>query len=266
MRFIYSKYFLLFVGIIVIIFIGLVMQTKGWLQPIEYVLLQAPRPVVKSVQWVLRPFATVATTLGSLHGIVDENTRLSAEVSELRQQQVLLEQQKMENQLLKDELNFKSRSAFNLQSCTILSIDAQNTTDVINLNCGSDNGVQAGQAVVSQGHLIAKVVHVGNLTSSAVLITNAQQSVDAKLSKNNVEGVVKGSFGSGLVFDLVSQSAEVAAGDLVVTAGINPLIPKNILIGEVGQQLSGSNDLFKKLTITSPVKTHAIDYVFVVKP
>ena len=266
MRFIYSKYFLVFAGVIVIIFIGLVMQTKGWLQPIEYLLLQAPQPIVNSAQWALRPVSTVFSTLSSLPELVSKNTQLSNQVINLLEKQVTLEQIKIENQLLKDELNFKSRSSYNLQSCTVLSIDSQNTTDVINLNCGTDNGVQAGQGVISQGYLIAKIIHAGSFTSSAVFITNAQQSVDAKLSKNNVEGVVKGSFGSGLVFDLVSQSADVSVGDLVVTAGINPLIPKNILIGEVGQQLSGTNDLFKKLTITSPIKTHSIDFVFVVKP
>jgi cell shape-determining protein MreC len=77
---------------------------------------------------------------------------------------------------------------------------------------------------------------------------------------------VKGSFGSGLVFDLVSQSAEVNENDLVVTAGIDPNIPKNILIGEIGQTISGNNDLFKRMTLVSAVRPNLIDYVFVVKP
>jgi rod shape-determining protein MreC len=134
------------------------------------------------------------------------------------------------------------------------------------LGCGSDTGIKVGQAVISQGYLLAKIVYVGSQTSTAVLITNNQSSVDAKISKNNVEGVVKGSFGSGLVFDLVSQSAEVNENDLVVTAGIDPNIPKNILIGEIGQTISGNNDLFKRMTLVSAVRPNLIDYVFVVKP
>lgn len=266
MRFIYSKLFLAFAGILLVIFVGLVMQSQGWLQPIEYVLLQAPQPVISAVNWVTRPIATTVNTLGSLRSIVAENNNLQAKVVELQQNQIELEQLRQQNQILKDELGFADRADYELQPCTILSADPQGTTDVLNLSCGDETGIVAGQAVVAQGHLIAKIVHVGSFNSAAVLITNAQQTVDAKLSKNNTEGVVKGSFGSGLVFDLVSQSAEVSSGDLVVTAGIDPKIPRDILIGEVGQQLSGPNDLFKQLTVVSPVRVHALDNVFVVKP
>lgn len=249
-----------------VVLIALVMQVKGWLSPVEYLFQQIPKPAANAVTAVFRPITTVVKTLGSIRGVVAENQALQQEVGELKQRQVLIEQLKSENDLLKNELDFRNKSPYALQPCTILSRDPQNTSDALILDCGSDTGIRIGQAVISNGYLVAKLVHVGSQTSTAVLITNSQSSIDAKLAKNNVEGVLKGSFGSGLVFDLVSQSADVAPNDLVVTAGINPDIPKNILIGQIGQELSGANDLFKKLTLVSPVKAHTIDYVFVVKP
>jgi rod shape-determining protein MreC len=122
-----------------------------------------------------------------------------------------------------------------------------------------------GQAVVSQGHLVGKVILANESSSTVLLITNAQSSVDAKLSKSGVEGIVKGSFGSGLFFDLVSQNTEINPGDLIVTAGIDSRVPKNILIGEAGDLLSNNNDLFKKRSVTSPIAFHDLDFVFVVK-
>ncbi len=265
MRFIYTKTFLIFSGVLLAVVIALFLQVKGWLGGIEYIFTQAPKPIVNLVNTVFRPVKTIASTLGSLRGVVEENHNLKQEVADLKQKQVILDQLKIENELLKSEVGFKNKSNYSLQPCTILSRDPQNTTDALILNCGKDEGVVEGQGVISGGYLVAKLVYVGNHTSTAVLITNSQTSIDARVSKNNVEGVLKGSFGSGLVFDLVSQSAEVAPGDLVVTAGIDPQIPKNILIGQVGQQLSGSNDLFKKLTLISPIKAYQLDFVFVVK-
>ncbi len=266
MRFIYTKTFLVFSGVLLVVVIALFLQVKGWLGPIEYLFLQAPKPAVAVVDSITRPIRSVFTTLFSMKGILTENHQLATEVGKLKQQQVVLDQLKVENELLKNELEFRSKADYALQSCTILSRDPQNISDALVLDCGESTGIKVGQAVISNGYLVAKVVFVGKLTSTAVLITNSQSSVDAKLSKNNVEGVIKGSFGSGLVFDLVSQSADVSVNDLVVTAGIDPNIPKNILIGQIGQQISGGNDLFKKLTLVSPVKAHALDYVFVVKP
>lgn len=265
MRFIYSKPFFIFAGLLVVILIALILQTRGWLQPIEYAFQQAPRPVVAVVKSITEPIRTFFGTLGSLRGLVRENGELHNKVAILQQQQAIFDKLKLENDLLKKELNFKAQSGLQLEPCNVLSIDPQELSDAMVLSCGEGQGIKQGQAVLSNGFLIGKIVYVGGFTSTALLITNAQSSVDAKISKNNTEGVVKGSFGSGMVFDLVSQNAEVNPGDLVVTAGINDRIPKDIVIGEIGQVLSGPNDLFKKMSVTSPVRLRSVEYVFVVK-
>jgi rod shape-determining protein MreC len=265
MRFIYSKTFFAFAVVLGLVVIGLIMQAKGWLQPIEYALLQAPRPVAAVVRSIAEPIRTFTTTLGSLRSVVRENGTLRTQLAQLQQQQVQFDKYKTDNELLRNELKFKAQSDLTLESCTVLSIDPQELSDAMVLSCGKEQGIEEGQAVVSQGYLVAKIAYVGSYTSTALLISNAQSSIDSKLSKNNTEGVVKGSFGSGMVFDLVSQNADVSPGDLVVTAGINSRIPKDILIGQVGSVLSANNDLFKKMSVTSPVRQRAVQYVFVVK-
>lgn len=265
MRFIYTKTFLIFAGVLVAVVIALFLQVNGWLGGIQYLAAQAPKPIINIVTAVFRPITSVASTLGSMKGVVAENHLLRSEVISLRQRQVAFDQLQSENDLLKGELGFKNKEPYALQPCTVLSRDTQGTTDSLMLNCGESDGVQSGQGVVSESYLVAKIVHVGKYTSTAILLTNNQSSIDARVSRNDVEGVIKGSFGSGLVFDLVSQSADVVPGDLVVTAGIDPQIPKNILLGQVGQVLSGQNDLFKKLTLVSPIKAHQLDFVFVIK-
>ncbi|HEX3095529.1 MAG TPA: rod shape-determining protein MreC [Patescibacteria group bacterium] len=265
MRFIYSKTFLAFAITLAVIVIALIMQVKGWLQPIEYALLQAPRPVAIVVRSIADPIHTFFSTLSSLRSVVRENAALHNQVTQLQQQQVQFDKLKTDNDLLREELKFKAQSKMSLEPCTVLSIDPQELSDAMVLSCGKEQGIQEGQAVISQGYLIGKITYVGSYNSTALLISNAQSSIDAQLSKNNTEGVVKGSFGSGMVFDLVSQNADVNAGDLVVTAGINPRIPKDILIGQVGQVLSGKNDLFKKMSVTSPIRQRAVEFVYVVK-
>jgi rod shape-determining protein MreC len=265
MRFIYSKTFLVFAVVLCVIVVALIMQIKGWLQPIEYALIQAPRPISNVVRAVAEPIRTVVTTLGSLSSVVRENGQLRTQVAQLQQQQVQYDKLKSDNDLLRNELKFEAQAKLPLEPCTVLSIDPQELSDAMVLNCGKEQGIAEGQAVVSQGYLIAKVAYVGSYTSTAILISNAQSSVDAQISKNKTEGVVKGSFGSGMVLDLVSQNADVAPGDLVVTAGINSRIPKDVLIGQVGQVLSGPNDLFKKMSITAPVRPRATEFVFVIK-
>jgi rod shape-determining protein MreC len=183
----------------------------------------------------------------------------------LQQQVANLNQLRLENEGLKKELGFTQQAGVPLQPCTVLSIDPQELTDTLVLSCGAGTGIQVGQAVVSQGYLVGKILHVGQHTSTALLITNAQSAIDARVSKNNTEGVIKGSFGSGIILDLVSQNAELIKGELVVTAGINSRIARNLVIGEIGEVVSKPNDLFKKVSIVTPVRFHELSYVFVAK-
>jgi rod shape-determining protein MreC len=265
MRFIYTKTFILFIICLVVLVAGLFFQSRGWLQPIEYGLVQAPRPLAKVARSVSSPVKNFFSTLFTLRSIVRQNTDLTAKVANLQQQVVDIDQLKAENGLLKNELGFVQGTRLHLQPCTVLNIAPPELSDALIISCGEGEGIQEGQALIFQGYVIGTVLHVGKYSSTALLITNDNSAIDAKLSKNTTEGVAKGSFGSGVVFDMVSQNADVQKGDIVVTAGINSRIAKNLVIGEIGDVLSKSNDLFKKVSIVTPVRFHNIDYVFVAK-
>lgn len=265
MRFIYTKTFAYFCIGLVIACILIVLNVRGYLEPLRLAVLEAPRPVSYISKGIVSPVRNFFSTIYTLRNIARDNTMLEAKVTELQQQNVLLDQYKLQNDELKKELGFSQSSQLSLLSCGVLSKDPGGFTDALVLSCGEKAGVVVGQAVISQGYLVGKIIFVTANTSTALLITNAQSSVDAKVSKSGTEGVVKGSFGSGLFLDLISQNTEVNTGDIIVTAGINSQVPKNILIGEAGDLLSVPNDLFKKHSIKSPVNFHDLDFVFVVK-
>ncbi len=265
MKFIYTKTFAAAMAALVIVVILLFLQVKGWLGPVENLFLHVPRSSIAAVQTVVRPLKNFTATIYSLKEISQENKRLHAQILDLQQQVVAFYQLRLENDSLKKQLGFQSASGLNLQPCTVLSLNPQGLTDTMIISCGSKDGLAEGQGVISEGYLVGKIIHVGGFTSTVLLLTNPQLSVDVKVSKSGAEGLVSGSFGSGIVLSLLSQNADVKAGDIVATAGINSLIPKNILVGQVGQDLSDKNDLFKKTTIISPVNFSDVQFVFVAK-
>ncbi len=266
MRFIYSKTFALLFGSLVVVTALLFFQNRGWLNPVKTVVIQAPRPIVRLAQSVVRPVKNFFFTLFRLREIARENDRLRLKLHENQQLLVQFEQQSRENDALRKELGFVKGAKLNLVPCVVLAQNPLDLTDTVVLDCGSAEGVQEGHAIVSEGFLAGKIIYAGETTSTALLATNSKFSADAQLSRNAANGVVRGSFGSGLLLDQISQNAAVEKGWQVVTAGINEKIPKNILIGEVGDTLSTQNELFKQTTVLSPVHFSNLEFVFVVKP
>jgi rod shape-determining protein MreC len=265
MKFIYSKAFAAFAVCLIIVALFLFLQVKGFFGPIRSVFLAVPRPFIALGRGVAVPAKNLVVTIFTLKRIAQENSQLNARVIDLEQNTVLLNQYKLENDSLKKELGFLKNTSFQLQPCSVLAVDPQQLTATMVIACGQGQGLQEGQAVIAQGFLVGKLVAVGSSTSTVLLITHTKSSVDARISKNSVEALVRGSSGAGLILDLVPPDTQLQPGDLIVTAGISTIIPRNILIGEVGQVLSQQSDLFKRASIISPIRFQDLQFVFVVK-
>lgn len=265
MRFIYTKAFAIFAGCLCLVAVLVILQLKGWLDPLKQAALHSPRPVVAVVKTVTLPVKNFFITIYQLRAITLENGQLHSRVMELEQDLVLQNQLALENQALRKQLNFVKNTKLPLASCGVLSENPFGLSDTLVLNCGTEDGVAEGQAVISQGYLVGKIIYAGRGSSTALLVTDSNFSTDARLSQTDQSAIVEGSFGSGLILDQVPQAANLQKGWLVVTAGINAKIPKNILIGEVGDVLSRPSDLFKKVALSSPIDFSNLEFVLVVK-
>lgn len=265
MRFIYTKTFAFFSICLVAVVFLVFFEVKGWLDPVKAAFLKAPRPVIYLAKSVAQPVKGFFSTVYHLKKISRENTELNNKILLLQQDIVDYDQIKRENEAFRKELGFVEDSKLQLVPCTVLSQNPFGLTDVLTLNCGSSQGVAEGQAVIAQEHLVGKIIYAGKRTSTMLLVTGSKFSTDAKISKIGLDGIVRGTLGSGIILDQLSQNNSFDKGMLVTTAGINEKIPRGILVGEIGDVLSNQSDLFKKVTIISPIDFGNLGFVFVVK-
>jgi rod shape-determining protein MreC len=265
MRFIYTKTFAIFFSCLVIISGLFFLQTKGYLDPVSSLFLQAPQPIIRVSRSIVNSTKSFFKTFYNLRSVLKENTELQQKVFLLEQNLVTFEQEKKENSVLRNELGFFRQAKNELIPCSVLTHNTLGVSDSIVINCGTNQGVEEGLAVVSQGYLVGKVIFVSKNSSTVLLATSSKFSADAKVVQTGLKSIVQGSFGSGLVLVQLPQNEKIEKGMLVATAGINEKIPKNILFGELGEITSLPTDLFKKMTIISPIDFNNIEFVFVAK-
>ncbi len=265
MRFIYTKTFAIFTACVLVLALLVFMEVKGWLEPVRNLILRSPRPVVKIIKGIVTPAQDFFSTIYQLKKINSENFELKSRVGELEQDLAQLNQQSHENEALRKELGFVRNTKMSLLACNVLSKDAFGLNDSLIISCGQNDGLSQGQAIISQGYLVGKIIYAGKTQSTVLLAVSSKFLVDARVSQTMETAVVKGSFGSGLILDQVPQTGDLQKGWLVVTAGVNDKMPKNILIGEVRDILSGSSDLFKRAALTTPIDFDNLEFVFVVR-
>lgn len=265
MRFIYTKPFIIFF-ICLCAFTALVfLNSRGGLDQARRFFLRLPGPTVKIFQAAGSGSREFFTTLYNLKSLSRENGQLRTRISDLQAQLAAAQTDSRDNEILRQELGFVKSSKLNLEPCEVLAGNVLNLTDTLVLNCGSGQGLIEGQAVMAQGYVVGKLIYVSKSTATVLLANSSRFLLDARVSKTGQVGVVEGSFNAGILLDQLPQSASLESGWLVVTAGINQAIPKDLLIGEVGQIISTPNDLFKKASLITPVDFNNLQFVFVVK-
>jgi rod shape-determining protein MreC len=110
----------------------------------------------------------------------------------------------------------------------------------VTIDKGSGDGVHVDDPVVAALGLAGKVTQTTPNNSQVTLITDADSAVTARVNPSGATGVVEPDVGNpeDLQLDFLERGAEIAEGQMVVTAGfstgdLGSIFPPGIPIGEI---------------------------------
>ncbi|OGL88542.1 hypothetical protein A3I42_03025 [Candidatus Uhrbacteria bacterium RIFCSPLOWO2_02_FULL_49_11] len=132
----------------------------------------------------------------------------------------------------------------------------------ITIDKGLREGIATGDAVVvGSGIIIGRVVDAANDRATVALLTDADVSLAATLAGGgSEEGIVRSRRGA-LMLDFIPQGMELLVGHLVVTAGSDERIPRNLTIGHVTALETDKSAPFQSALIEQSISI--ADYAFV---
>lgn len=247
-----------------IILMGL--QFTGRLTPIQSTVTQitsSPQLVFTSVSDSIAGWIDSARRLRTLG---TENNQLAAQNAEFRARIVKLEEQLIEYNWMRAQLNFAEANPDLLLSgaqivARRIGEESSNFGGSISLDLGADHGVAVGMPVITNAGLVGRISEVNRSTSKVLLITDPNSQVNAFLSNARVPGVIQGNPGGTISLDFIQDGPEFEAGDTVLTSGSSIALsgtksstrrfPKGIPIGTVVEVIK-SDELLSRRAIVEP--------------
>jgi len=192
---------------------------------------------------VEKPFSWAGTEINSVwkkwfpktSAILDCSTSGSEVLAALAIDRSEFENLKIENENLRQQLDFFKRESFKYVSADIISRSVSTTEAAFVIDRGSDDGLYQGLAViVADGHLIGKITSVSTKTSivQPILGRGAKTAVSL-LGVSRTLGISEGSGGSLLSLRFIPQDEVVAINNLVVTSGLEKTIPSGLVVGVI---------------------------------
>ena len=118
----------------------------------------------------------------------------------------------------------------------IMDVDLDAFRERVLVNKGAGDGVFVGQAVLDAGGVFGQVTRVEQLTSEVILISDPAHAIPVQDNRNGLRTIAVGTGDTGkLKLPYLPTSADVVAGDLLVTSGLGGGFPQGYPVGTVAE-------------------------------
>jgi rod shape-determining protein MreC len=201
----------------------------------------------------------------ALRGARTENETLKQQLAELEirlQEQRALAARTVQLQALMD---LRTTTTLPTVAAEIIAGNPNPGILSVTVNRGSDDGVQADMAVISPKGIAGRVIGRPAAHASRVqLLVDPAAAAGALIERSRSGGIVVGVEGDPpLQMQLVSNLADVVAGDVVVTSGADGVYPKGFPIGKVEKSERGSG-LYRQISVRPMVDFSGLENVLIV--
>jgi rod shape-determining protein MreC len=118
----------------------------------------------------------------------------------------------------------------------IMDVDLDAFRARVLVDKGASDGVFVGQAVLDSGGVFGQVTRVEQLTSEVILISDPTHAIPVQVNRNGLRTIAVGTGDSSrLKLPYLPTSADVIAGDLLVTSGLGGVFPAGYPVGTVAE-------------------------------
>ncbi len=198
-----------------------------------------------------------------LRGVKAENDELKRRLAgaqfQIQQQRALADRSRGLEQLL----GLRDRSSLSTAAAEVIADAASPDFRTLTIDKGTRDGLKPDMAVIAPAGVVGRIVVPSLRAAKVQLLVDRNAAAGALVERSRAQGVVVGEGDERLRMEYVSEVADVVAGDLVVTSGIDGIFPKGFVIGRV-ESVEKSGGVYKRITVRPAVDFRSLEEVLVV--
>lgn len=164
-----------------------------------------------------------------------ENSELRRKQLEAAEKLLRVAHLEQENQQLRRLLEMGERVGVKSQAAEVLYNARDPFARKVILNKGSQQGIEAGLAVVDAGGVVGQVTRVYPIQAEVTLLTDKNQAIPVMIPRNGLRGVVFGAGQGVLELRFIEANADVQVGDQLVTSGLDGVFVPGLPVATVAR-------------------------------
>lgn len=206
-------------------------------------------PLQRLVQMPGEAIGGLAAYFASKRDLEAENARLRTELIAQAPAAQGYAAARDENARLKALSALRAQSAPGAVIVHVLYAGRDPFTQKLFVSPGAEAGLVPGSAVVDEHGVVGQVTRVHPTMAEVTLVTDKDQAVPVKVERSGVRSVLYGA-GTGRSPELrfMPPSADIRAGDRLVTSGLDGTYPPGLAVAQVMEIERDTGQMFARIT------------------
>ena len=232
----------------------------------EALVLSVVMPLQEAVNGVTQSIDDFWNGYVNLIQIRSENLRLRQQLVELQGELHHYQEAYLQQQRLRDLLDFRSPAFPNPVVAEVVGIDPSQWAEAVTINKGTSDHIRKDLAVVTHRGLVGRTVEIAPFYAAVLLLTDRRSAIDALVQRTRARGIVVGKSRRFCELRYVDFHTDIQVGDTIISSGLGEVYPKGLLIGTVVSVRQKSYELFHDVKVKPAVDLAKLEEVLVLVP
>lgn len=226
----YVLYGVLMAFVLAVLFLGQKLPRDN---PVSHMLIETAAPALNVFRVPVHAAQAAMDNLGYYFYVAETNKKLrkqNARLTGWRREALHL---RHENQQLRSLLDMAEDLKTDPVAARVLADTRSPYARTVLIDTGAANGVEKGQAVLSERGLAGRVLEVSENTSRVLLLGDHNARIPVKLAQSGTLAIAKGGRYQAMDIVLSDGILEAEVGETVVTSGIGGVFASGMPVGVV---------------------------------
>lgn len=195
-----------------------------------------------------------------------EKRQLRGQVDALSQEVAALREQAAAAARLERLLAFRRQTPFRTTVARVISRDPSRWFSTVLIDRGSRDGLRQNAPVVTPDGVVGRVIEVTPTAARVLLIADSRSALGVLVQRSRDAGVVEGRSGLMLHMKYLSRTAQVEAGDVVMTSGQGGVFPRGLVVGRIVRVFREPGALLQEAEVEPAAPLERLEEVLVLLP
>ena len=180
-----------------------------------------------------------------------------------------VEQLAQENVRLRNLLGLRERITTPAEAAEVLYDAADPYTRKVIIDKGLTQGIEAGSPVIDESGVLGQVTRVHPLISEVTLVTDRDHAIPVLNARTGARSVAFGdpiTRGGSLELRFMAGNADVQAGDILTTSGVDGVYPPGLPVAKVISVERRADSAFARISCAPQALVDGARHVMVLKP